>query len=37
VGSALLVGVAAVGFALRSLAGVLDQAAIIQADLDQIV
>jgi hypothetical protein len=36
-GSALLVGVAAVGFALRSLAGVLDHAAVIQADLDQIV
>lgn len=36
-GSALLVGVAAVGFALRSLAGVLDHAAVMQADLDQIV
>jgi hypothetical protein len=36
-GSALLVGVAAVGLALRSLAGVLDHAAVMQADLDQIV
>ena len=36
-GLALLVGLAAVGFALRSLAGVLDHAAAIQADLDQIV
>jgi hypothetical protein len=36
-GSALLVGVAAVGLALRSLAGVLDHAAAVQADLDQIV
>lgn len=36
-GWALLVGVGAVGFALRSLAGVLDHAAVMQADLDQIV
>ena len=35
--SALLVGVAAIGLALRSLAGVLDHAAVTQADLDQIV
>lgn len=36
-GWALLVGVAAIGLALRSLAGVLDHAAVMQADLDQIV
>jgi hypothetical protein len=36
-GSALLAGLAAVGFALRSLACVLDYAAAMQADLDQIV
>lgn len=36
-GSALLVTLAAVGLALRSLAGVLDHAAAVQADLDQIV
>ncbi len=36
-GLALLVGLAAVGLALRSLAGVLDHAAALQADLDQIV
>ena len=33
----LLVTLAAVGLALRSLAGVLDHAAAVQADLDQIV
>ena len=36
-GSGLLVSLAAIGFALRSLAGVLDHAAAMQADLDQIV
>jgi len=36
-GSALLVSLAAIGLGLRSLAGVLDHAAAMQADLDQIV
>lgn len=36
-GAALLVGLAAIGLALRSLAAVLDHAAAIKADHDQIV
>jgi hypothetical protein len=36
-GWALLAGLAAIGLALRSLAGVIDHAAAVQADLDQIV
>lgn len=36
-GWALLAGLGAIGLALRSFAGVLDHAAVIQADLDQIV
>jgi hypothetical protein len=36
-GWALLAGLGAIGLALRSLAGVLEHAATVQADLDQIV
>jgi hypothetical protein len=36
-GWALLAGLGAIGLALRSFAGVLDHAAAVQADLDQIV